>query len=456
MRSPYLPAVVLSAALASAALAGDNWPAFRAGLQPTVAEESTLPETWDQKKNVKWVTEIKGDGWSSPVVWGRRVFVTSALSNAKIPEHRKGLYIQDVNGSAPPGQFRWVVTCLDRETGKILWEHEPFKGAPQPLHIKNTHASETPVVDGERVYAYFGNVGLVCYNHEGKELWRKTWPAYKTAMNWGTAASPTLADWRLYVVNDNETNSFLTCLEPSTGRQLWEVHRDEKSSWSTPYVWHNDKRTEIVTAATGKIRSYDTDGNLLWELKGMTMPCVPTPFAGGGLLYVTSGYVMSSKLRPIYAIRPGARGDITPPATTPDGKTVDYVKDPNPGMAWYRRLGGPYHPTPILYEDLLYVLLDRGTLSCYDPRTGEVIYDKERLGPGAFTASPWAYSGKIFCLSEDGDTIVVQAGKKFKILGKNSLGEMSMATPALAAGSMFLRTQSKLYCLRQDGARSEK
>ncbi len=439
-----------------ASVADDNWPSFRGGSQPTIAEEATLPDTWDTKTNVAWKTEIPGDGWSSPVVWGRRVFVTSALSDAKGPAHRKGLYIEDLNGKPPPGQFRWLVMCLDRDTGKILWQREAFKGPANPLHIKNTAASETPVVDGERVYCYFGNVGLICYDHDGKELWTKKWPTYKTAMNWGTAASPALADGRLYVINDNENHSFLACLDGKTGTPLWEVQREERSNWATPFIWKNDKRTEIVTSGTNRVRSYDMDGKLLWELHGMTMPCIPTPFAHQGLLFVASGYVMSSKLRPIYAIRPGASGDITPPAALTAEKPADYLKDPNPGLAWYRRLGGPYHPTPLAVGDLFYVLLDRGFLSCYDARTGEIVYEKERLGPGAFTASPWTYGGKIFCLSEDGDTIVVRAGKEFKIFGKNSLGEMCMATPALAGGSLFLRTQSKLYCLRQEAKRAEK
>jgi outer membrane protein assembly factor BamB len=447
-RLPPLAALVF-AILTLPAGAGDNWPSFRGGPQPTIAEEATLPDTWDQKTNVLWSAEIPGDGWSSPVVWGRRVFVTSALSDKKGEKHKKGLYIDDLKGKVPPGQIRWLVTCLDRDTGKMLWQREAFKGSGELLHIKNSHASETPVVDQDHVYAYFGNVGLVCYDHEGKEQWRKKWPVYKTAMDWGMAASPAVADGKLYVVNDNENHSFLTCLDGRTGGQLWEVQREEKSNWATPFIWRHDNRTEIVTAGQQRVRSYDLNGKLLWELKGMTMPCIPTPFAHGGLLYVTSGYVMNAKLRPIYAIRPGAEGDITPPVSTDSSKSNDYLTDVNPGLAWYRRLGGPYHPTPLIVGDYLYVLLDRGYLSCYDAKTGKIIYEKERLGPAAFTASPWTYGGKIFCLSEDGDTIVVQAGKDFKVVGKNPLDEMAMATPALASGSLFLRTQSKLYCLRQ-------
>lgn len=456
MRRLPLVAALFLAVLALSARAGDNWPSFRGGPQPTIAEESTLPVTWDKKTNVRWVADIPGEGWSSPVVWGRRVFVTSALSDKAGPKHRKGLYIEDLKGNPPPGEFRWLVVCLDRDSGKVLWQREAFKGAAGSLHIKNTHASETPVVDKDRVYAYFGNVGLVSYTHEGEELWRKKSAAYKTAMSWGTAASPVADGGRLYVVNDNEDHSTLTCLDGRTGGQIWEVTREEKSNWATPFVWHNDRRTEIVTSGKNRVRSYDTNGKQLWELSGMTMPCIPTPFAHDGLLFVTSGYVVSPALRPIYAIRAGAEGDITPPAKAADGKPNEYLTDVNPGLAWYRRLGGPYHPTPIAVGDYLYVLLDRGFLSCYEAKTGKVIYEKERLGPTAFTASPWSYAGKIFCLSEDGDTVVVQAGKEFKVLGKNSLDEMSMATPALAGGNLYLRTLSKLYCLRQAEPRGEK
>jgi outer membrane protein assembly factor BamB len=449
----FLLAAYAFAASAIAANAGDNWPSFRGGPQPTAAEEASLPDAWDTKKNVLWVADVPGEGWSSPVVWGHKVFVTSAVTDAKGRTHQKGLYVNDLRGTPPPGQFRWLVTCFDRDTGKQLWQREAFKDVASPVHIKNTVASETPVVDGQHVYAYFGNVGLVCYDHDGKELWRKKWPVYETAMKWGMAASPIASDGRLYVINDNETNSFLACLDGRNGEQLWEVKRAEKSNWATPFIWRNEKRTEIVTSGQGRVRSYDTNGKLLWELHGMTMPCIPTPFAHGGLLFIASGYVMNSKLRPIYVIRPGAEGDISPPATKEGEKPADYLKDANPWLVWYRRLGGPYHPTPIAVGDYLYVLLDRGFLSCYDAKTGEVIYEKQRLGPTAFTASPWSYNGKIFCLSEDGDTIVVQAGKEFKIVGKNSLEDMSMATPAMAAGSLFLRTATKLYCLRSASAR---
>jgi outer membrane protein assembly factor BamB len=429
------------------AAAGDDWPAFRGGPHAGVAEAPTLPATWDADKNVRWKVEVPGRGWSSPVVWGERVFVTSAESDARGPEARKGLYVQDLSGKPPPGTLRWLVHCYDRTSGKLLWRREAFKGpAPATLHIKNSHASETPAADGECVCAYFGNVGLACYDHDGKERWTKKWPAVKTRMGWGTAASPALAGGRLYVVNDNEDRSFLVCLDARTGKQLWEVGRDEKSNWTTPFVWKNETRTEVVTAGSNRVRSYDLDGKLLWELKGMSVLAIPSPFAAGGLLYVASGYVGDPFLKPVYAIRPGAAGDISLAA----GQTS------NKWVAWCQRQAGPYHPTPLVYDGLLYVLYDRGFLSCYDARTGELVYEKKRLGSGAFTASPWGYGGNVFCLSEDGDTFVIRAGRDFKVLGKNGLDVMTLATPAVAGGSLFVRTQSMLYCLRQGEARPEK
>jgi outer membrane protein assembly factor BamB len=432
------------ALLARPAWADEHWPAFRGGDRAGVAEAATLPAAWDPATNVAWKADVPGRGWSSPVVWGDRVFLTTAVSSARRPTPRKGLYIWDLQGKPPAGEHAWAVCCLDARTGKALWQATPFKGkASGALHIKNSLASETPVTDGERVYASFGNVGVACYTLEGKELWKHKTPAHKMRMGWGTAASPALHGGKLFLVHDNEEESFLLALDARTGKQLWRVERkDEGSNWVTPFVWHNDLRTELVTAGSKRVRSYDLDGKLLWELGGMSVIAIPTPFARHGLLYVTSGYVADPFIKPLYAIRPGAGGDIT---LAKDETSSKYV-------AWCQRQAGPYHPSPVAYGDHVYVLYDRGLLACYDAKTGKDVYGgKKRLGGGAtaFTASPWAYGGKLFCLSEDGETFVVQAGKEFKVLGRNKLGEMALATPALAGGSLFLRTESKLYCLRE-------
>jgi outer membrane protein assembly factor BamB len=252
----------------------------------------------------------------------------------------------------------------------------------------------------------------------------------------GTAASPVLYKDRVIVVNDNTKESFIAAFNKNTGEELWRVGRDEVENWSTPYVWENELRTEIVTAGLRKVRSYSLDGKLLWELSGMTVNVVPTPFARHGLIYINSGYPGGSP-RPVYAIRPGASGDIS---LKPGETSNQYI-------AWFQPALGTYNTSSLVYGDHYYTLLDRGFLLCHDARTGQQIYGRQRISPdaGGFTASPWAYNGKIFLLSEDGDTFVVQAGPEYKLLGKNSLNEMSLATPAVVRGSVILRTQSKLY-----------
>jgi outer membrane protein assembly factor BamB len=287
------------------------------------------------------------------------------------------------------------------------------------------------------VYFYFGNVGVFCFDLDGKEIWNKPIAPVKVRYNWGTAASPVLHGDKLFIVNDNDEKSYLLALNKHTGEQLFRADRQEKSNWATPYIWQNSKRTEIVTCGTGKVRSYDLDGKLLWELGGMSIIAIPTPVATEDLLYLSSGYVGDRKNRPIYAVRPGASGDITPKDEQNTGKYI----------AWYHRFGGPYNPSPILYEDYYYVLYDRGYVSCYDARTGKVVYETQQLAKDAkaFTVSPWANDGKLFFLSEDGDTFVVRAGPEFKVLGRNALEEMCMATPATLRGSILIRTLTKLY-----------
>jgi outer membrane protein assembly factor BamB len=260
-------------------------------------------------------------------------------------------------------------------------------------------------------------------------------------MGWGTGASPALHDGKVFLVNDNEEESYLVCLDVTTGKQLWRVERKEASNWSTPIVWKGAGRPEVVTAGSNRVRAYGLDGKLRWELKGMSILTIPTPFTACGMLYVTSGYVADPFLKPLYAILPGATGDISLKGNETSNKSI----------AWCQKQAGPYHPTPVVDGEYLYVLYDRGFLACYEARTGKEVYAKRRLGrsTSAFTASPWAYDGKVFCLSEDGETVVVQAGKEFKVLGTNALGEMSLATPALAGGSLFIRTQTKVWCLRK-------
>ena len=432
--------VAAGVALTVAALsAADQWPKFR-GLQAgVVADDVALPETLSETENIAWKVPVAGLGWSSPVIWDDHIFLTSAVSSGEERPPVPGLY-DDQGGVTSTAEHRWVVYDIDFNTGRIRWERELHKAVPATAkHLKNTFASETPVTDGERLYVYLGSIGLLtALDFGGRTVWKKdlgTFPTNRQNAEYGTAASPVLHDNRLYVVNDNLNQSFLGAFDARTGQELWRVSREERGNWSTPFIWENDLRTEIVIEGGIKVRSYDLSGKLLWEYKGSGLTS-PTPFAKHGLLYTNAGYPAAYP-RPVYAIRPGATGDITMP---PDETSGEHV-------AWYNPQLGTYNTSALVYGDYYYTLLDRGFLLCHDARTGKQIYGRQRLSAesSGFTASPWAYNGKIFLLSEDGETFVVQAGPEFRLLGKNSLNDMSMATPAIARGSIVLRTRSSLY-----------
>jgi outer membrane protein assembly factor BamB len=436
-KSIFLTILVLALMIPAVAIATEHWPQFRGPGATGVVEDSKLPETWSATENVVWKMPVPGMGWSSPIVWGDRVFVTSVVKQGDTEAPRKGLYFGGERYDLSQDEHRWMVYALDFQTGRILWEREAFRGLVKASrHLKNSYASETPVTDGKHLYVYFGNLGLFCYDLNGRLVWKKNFEPHRTRFGWGTAASPVLHRDRLIILNDNDESSYLLALDKRTGRQLWRVEREVGTNWATPYVWESGQRTELVVPGTKAVRAYDLDGRPLWEFHGMSSIVIPTPFSKFGLLYVASGYV-GDQHRPVYAIRPGASGDIS----LREGETS------NKYIAWYQRQAGPYNPSPVVYGDQYYTLLDRGFFTAHDARTGREIYGKQRIdvNSGAFTASPWAYNGRIFCLSEDGDTFVIQAGAEYKLLGRNSLGEMCMATPAIARGSLFIRTAANLF-----------
>jgi outer membrane protein assembly factor BamB len=446
-RSGTPPSPAVARATPPAPAATDQWPQFRGTQAGVVDDDPILPETWSETDNVAWKTDIPGLGWSSPVVWNDHIFVTSAVSTGQEVAPIKGLYDPNAQYGKTKSTAvqRWVVHDVDWATGKIRWTRELRTTVPLILrHLKNSFSSETPVTDGERVYVYFGSAGLVAaLDFTGKTVWSTELETLNGRQEFGTASSPVVYQDRLFIMNDNRTQSFLMALDKRTGKQLWKVPRDEVENWSTPLIWVHEARTELVTTGVNKVRSYDLDGHLLWELTGMTsVNNVPSPFTRHGLLYINSGYP-GSALRPVYAIRPGASGDIS---LKPGETSNQYI-------AWSHPLLGTYTTSSLVYGDHYYTLLDRGFLLCHDARTGQQLYGRQRIAVDAsgFSASPWAYNGKVFLLSEDGDTFVVQAGPEYKLLGKNSLNEMSLATPAIARGSLIIRTQSHLYRIARAG-----
>ena len=425
----------------------EYWPQFRGPEARGVADDPKLPDRWSASENIAWKTDVPGRAWSSPIVWEDRVFLTTAISSEELESPKKGLYFGGNRPEPREVQEERRVICLDLSSGKVLWEQTVHRGsADAAIHLKNSFASETPVTDGERVYAYFGNLGLYCLDFEGRPAWSKPFEPRDTRNGWGTAASPVLHGDRLFILNDNDDESYLLCLDKRTGNKIWRVVRDEGSNWSTPFIWQNDRRTEIVTLGTDKVRSYDLEGKLLWWFTGMSTITIATPYADDSLLYVSSGYVRDPQ-RPLYAIRAGASGDIS----------LEPEQTSNEFIVWSNPTAAPYNPTTLLYDGRVYVLYDRSLVSCFRSRTGESLYERERLPKGRhFTASPWAYNGKVFFLNEDGVTFVLRAGDEFEVLHTNELAEddMCMATPAIVGDRLLIRTSARVYCVRQPASSS--
>jgi outer membrane protein assembly factor BamB len=471
MRHPLLALAGFLLLTSAAQTAGPTeWPRFRGPDGSGVADGSTLPDHWtvsDPRKNVAWVAEIPGRGWSSPILWHGQVFVTSAISSGAFKAPSKGIFGndyaadlekqglpeaeivkrvvgRDIELAGETGEISYMIFALDSTTGQIVWKQEAHRGKPfGGRHRKNTYASETPATDGERLYASFGgNVGVFCYTLDGAPLWTHTWPPQPIYLDFGTASSPVVHNGRVYQLHDNDGQSFFAALDAKTGREIWNVKRTDLASrlasgWATPLVWESGSRTEIVTIGRGFVISYDTEGRELWRLKGMTQ-ATPSPVAAENLLYVGSGSQGEAN-RPVYAVRPNAKGDIS---LRDDQNTNEFV-------VWTQPRFSGYTPSPLVYRGRIYAINDNGVLQVADAKTGAEIY-KARVGGGGstFSSSPLASQGRIYLLSEDGDAFVLNAGDRYDEAARNSFSEMSLATPAVDADSLYIRTQTKLYRIR--------
>ncbi|HYO63709.1 MAG TPA: PQQ-binding-like beta-propeller repeat protein [Pyrinomonadaceae bacterium] len=424
--------------------AAGSWPSFRGPQAAGVADGQNLPDRWDGPKgeNILWRTPLPGLAHSSPVVWGGRLFVTSAVSSDPKASFRPGLY-GDGDASQDRSPHRWVLYALDKRTGKILWERTAHQGVPlDRRHIKSTYANSTPATDGRVVVAWFGSQGVYAYDVNGRFLWkvdlgRLDLGAYDIpTYEWGPASSPVIWNGLVILQCDTQKDSFLIALDADTGRTVWKTDREELPSWGTPTVALTSKGAELVTNASNFIRGYDPrTGRELWRLGRSSKITAPTPVFAEDMFVIASG---RSPERPIYVVRAGARGDLT----LAEGETA------SASVAWSRTGRGSYMPTPLAYRGILYVLANNGTLDAYDLRTGEEIY-RQRLplvGSG-FSASPVAADGKLYLSNEDGDILVVTAGRTFAHVATNPMGELLMATPALSEGVMYVRSAQSLFAV---------
>lgn len=410
-----------------------NWPQFRGADQNMVVKGKNLPEHWNDSTNIRWIADIEANSWSSPLVWGKKIFIASAVpvKVATAPDSSQGLsYLNDV--------YRWQLSCLDLKSGEELWKQVAFEGNPRiKKHRAHNYAGETPVTDGKHIYAYFGMTGVYCYDMEGNLIWEKDPGAYETLHGWGTGSSPVLHGGMLFLQVDNEESSFIMALNAATGEEIWNVTRDEKTNYSTPFLWVNTVRTELVVGGK-KARSYDPEtGEVLWELQLGGHYNIPSPVADKGFLYLGNTAFRDTP-GSLQCIRAGASGDITPAK----GESTSN------GVVWTNSDAPTSNPSPLLYKGLIYQIASRGgKINCFDASTGEELYEEKVDGVGACWASPWLYEDKIYFTDEKGVTQVFRAGKNFELLHENSLDGKFWSSVAVAGDVYLLKGLEKLYCI---------
>jgi len=421
-----------------------SWPSFRGPDASGLAYGQDLPDEWNGETgdNILWKTPIPGLAHSSPVVWGERLFVTSAISSEEDATFRPGLY-GDGDAAADRSHHRWMVYALDKRSGEIVWERTAYEGEPRDKrHVKSTYASSTPTTDGRIVVAAFGSQGVFAYTVDGDFLWsvdvgRIDLGAYDIpTFEWGPASSPIIWNDVVYLQCDTQKDSFLLALDAVTGETLWKTERDELPSWATPTVYQGPTGVELVTNAANFIRGYDPHtGKELWRLGGSSKITAPTPVFTDDFIVVASG---RGPEQPIFVLRPGARGDIT----------LDGGETSSEHVVWSLQRRGPYMPTPLIYDGILYVLANSGIFDAYNLETGEQLYRRRvpHLGSG-FSSSPVAADGKIYLSNEDGDMIVLATGREFVHLATNPMGELLMATPAISDGIMYVRGVDSLFAI---------
>ena len=430
-------------------LLGDNWPQFR-GADANAVSLKPLPVTWADKggelSNVRWKIPMAGEGWSQPVVWEGHIFLTAAVPVSSDVDTRPENYTggggrrrDDLTSM----DYRYQVVCIDAELGKELWRTTCKQGPPPiPRHNTNTYATETPVTDGQHVYAYFGMNGVYAIDMQGNVAWQKDLGVYEMRADWGTASSPALADGRVFIQVDNEVESFLVALDAKTGEEIWRVARDEKSQYSSPMIWKNSLRSELIVGGM-VYRSYDpATGALLWKLDMAKGRSSATPVADGDRLFVGNEFIDRGGEDDgggrLFCVKPGGSGDITPPGGARSSEFID----------WWVEKADLQMASPTICQGKIY-LFERssGKLHCVRASDGQSVYRTRVRSARAFWASPWTDGQRVYALDSDGTTHVLAPGDTFESLAENPLDQQAWGTPALADGRIYLRTVDNLYCI---------
>jgi outer membrane protein assembly factor BamB len=421
-----------------------QWAQWRGPAHNGVAR-GDAPTTWGDKQNIRWKANMPGRGNSTPVAWGNRIFLTTAVPTK--PEALKVAPVEPPPGARPGGggrgwpgggvgggvEHKLIVMCLDRKTGKVLWQHSPKTAVPHEGYHRmyGSFASNSPVTDGKNVWAFFGSRGLYCYDMNGKLVWQKDFGVQmKMRLQFGEGGAPALADDRLVLLFDHEAGSFIVAVDKKSGKELWRNTRDEGSTWTTPLIIEHNTSKQVVVGATQKVRSYNLmTGKQLWECAGLGQNVIPQPVYHDGVVYLMSGFVNPK----LMAIKLGKEGDLT---------GTDAV-------LWTQTKGLSYTASPVFYDGKLYVVADNGMISCFDAKTGTPYYQQQRLPkPCNVKASPVAANGKLYVPTEDGDVVVVKLGEKYEALATNELpDQLFIASPVILDGEMFLRSQHTLYCI---------
>jgi outer membrane protein assembly factor BamB len=449
MKNKYLSLIVLiQAVFASMAVYGQTdllrqWPGYRGYLSSGVLDNTSLPESFDLDKmiNIRWKVEIPGLGLSSPVIWDNKLFITTAVSKADKEGFKPGIY-GDVEPVDDSSEHEWKVICLDKNSGKLLWEKISCRGIPKmKRHPKSTHANTSVATNGEYVVAFFGSEGLYCYDINGNLQWQKNLGVLKSVFfveqsaEWEFASSPIIHSGVVIIQCDVLENSFLAAYDVKTGKELWRTRRDEYPGWCTPNIYTNGGKTYVVVNGYKNRGGYDFDtGKEVWKMSGGGDIQIPTPIVDKNIIYFNSAHGQYS---PIIAVRTSADGDIT----LGENQTAnDYVK-------WSLPRGGSYMHTMLLYRDHLYNVNWNGIVVCLDPSNGKEIF-RTKLGRSrSFIASPVASDGKIYIVDEKGTVYILQDGDNFKLLTEIPLNDICMTAPSLTDGAIFFRTQKYLIAV---------